>query len=69
MESPLNKLKKLVGESEEIRKGNLSGKKKHIARKMKYRMTAKQKEDMHKRDGVKNKEPLDFTGASDDDYR
>lgn len=62
-EAPLQKLKRLIGESKEIRKGNLSGKKK-IAKKMKYRMTAKQKEAMWKRDGVKDKTPLDFSSSN-----
>lgn len=34
MEAPLQKLKRLVGESKEIRHGNISGKKKEIANKM-----------------------------------
>ena len=34
-ESPISKLKGLIGESQQIRKGNLSGKKKTVAKKMK----------------------------------
>lgn len=68
-EAPLQKLKRLVGESSEIRRGNLSGKKKAIAKKMKYRMSAKHKQAMWKRDGVKDKTPLDFSGASEDNER
>ncbi len=70
-EAPLQKLKKLVGESSEIRKGNLSGKKKKIAKKMKFRLTEKQKQAMWKRDGVRDKEERDDSGANyfDDNSR
>lgn len=36
-ESEVDKLKRLIGESKQIRKGNLSGKKKNIAQKMKHK--------------------------------
>lgn len=54
----IKKLNKLIEESSEIRRGNLSGKKKHMAKKM----GIKTKYAMWKRDGVKDKEPLDFSG-------
>lgn len=42
--SHIKKLKELIGESEEIRRGNLSGKKKNVAKKMK-RKHRKDEED------------------------
>lgn len=60
----INKLKKLIGESENIRHGHLSGKKKKMAKKMKNKLTEKEKLAIWKRDGVKDKEPLDFSRGS-----
>lgn len=62
---PLKKLQNLISESQNIRGGRLSNTKRHIAYKMK--LSESQIKAMWKRDGVKNREPLDFSGASNEE--
>lgn len=58
--SAVDKLKTLIGESQNIRKGNLK-------KKMASKMSMKSKKAMWKKDGVKG-EGEDYSGASDTHY-
>lgn len=68
-ESSLGKLKRLIGESEEIRKGNLSGQKKHMAKKMNNAERLKKHSEFVKKNPNKHSPYVKYEDGDDNHHK